>query len=145
MTSSKYFLGKNIPSRQSMSKAFTLIEVMVAVLIISLVIMALLQMRGNSSHMLMNINKQIKVNQFNSFLISNNDYGFESKSTTLDRLLSEFSMENNLRRELKKIKVKIKYQELETINMDSNIIFEIGKVVLKVDEESTSVVRLRLQ
>jgi len=145
LTSSKYFLGKNIPSRQSMSKAFTLIEVMVAVLIISLVIMALLQMRGNSSHMLMNINKQIKVNQFNSFLISNNDYGFESKSTTLDRLLSEFSMENNLRRELKKIKVKIKYQELETIDMDSNIIFEIGKVVLKVDEESTSVVRLRLQ
>jgi len=140
-----------------MRKAFTLIEVMVAVLIVSVVIMALLQMRGNSTHMFLNIGKKSKISQYSSFLISNSDYGFDNKIVSLDKLLDDFELENDLRRRVKQSRVELIYQKLETLDMsdnddgdakeavNSNLVFEVGKTILKTDTSSTGLFRLRVQ
>ncbi|NPA60089.1 MAG: prepilin-type N-terminal cleavage/methylation domain-containing protein, partial [Epsilonproteobacteria bacterium] len=99
-------------------KAFTLIEVMISVMIISVVIMALLKMQGNNSHIFSKLTSKLEINQYTSFFISNNEYGFSKKSTYLDELLSEFRVEDNLRRELKNIKINIDYDELDRYGDD---------------------------
>jgi len=128
-----------------MRKGFTLVEVMVSVLIISVVITALLEMRGNGSHTFINLKKQININTFNSFFIANNNYGFESTSGTSDKLLSEFRVDNNLRQELKQVKINVKYKKLDSIDMGSDMVFEIGETVLNINKSSSSLTRLRLQ
>ena len=128
-----------------MRKGFTLIEVMISVLIISLVIVALLEMHGNSSHTLLNLKKQIYVNTFNSFFISNKNYVVESKSTTLDKLLSEFSISTDLRIALKKVKIDFKYQELDTIDINYGMVIKVDKIIFNIDKSSTSIIRLKLR
>lgn len=126
-------------------------EVMVAVMIISVVIMALLEMQGNTTQIFSKVGNTLKLNQYTSLFISNKDYGFENKSVDLDDLLSEFKVENELRRELKTIKVKVDYQELKRIDMSeieegsSNMVFELGKTTLNVDDSFASIVRFRIQ
>ncbi|MEA1983375.1 MAG: type II secretion system protein, partial [Campylobacterota bacterium] len=62
----------------SFRRAFTLIEVMVAVMIVSIVIAALLQMRGDTSNKLFQLKEMMQTNQYNSFLLSNSEkYAFE--------------------------------------------------------------------
>lgn len=136
-----------------MRKAFTLIEVMVAVLIISVVVMALFEMKGNSSHIFLNLTQKLETNQYLSFLISNDDYGFEQDTITADKLLKDFDLERDLRQNLKKVKVDLIYQKLEDIdmneqedeNLSSGMIFEIGKTILKTEKSSASLPRIRLQ
>lgn len=151
-----------------MRRGFTLIEVMVAVLIVSVVVMALYEMRGNSTHIFINLEKKSKISQFSSLFISNSDYGYENRNVTMDKLISDFDVERNLKEELKKAKVELIYQKLESIDMrefdsgdkadsaaadeaqnssevNSNLIFEIGKSILKTDETSTGFIRFRIQ
>ncbi len=145
-------------------KAFTLIEVMVAVLIISVVIMALFEMQGNNSHFFSRFSKKTQVNQAVSFFTSNKKYGFEKKDIYLDDLLSDFRLEDELRRKLKEIKIEIDYEELDQISMNeeeeseeevfkdtnedeevsSEIVLEIGKTIIKLDDTSTFIVRMRI-
>jgi len=137
----------------NMRKAFTLLEVMVAVLIISIVIMALLQMRGHSAHIFISLTKKLETNRYLSFLVSNDAYGFEQDSITADNLVNGFDIDRDLRQNLKKIKVDLTYQELDSIdlaehddeNLNSAMIFEIGKTILKTDKSSVSLPRIRLQ
>ncbi len=137
--------------------AFTLIEVMVAVLIISVVIMALIEMQGNTAHTFLKFNKQLKTTQYLSYLLSNKNYGFDESKIDLDELLSEFRVEDELRRELKEIKVKISYDEIDTIDfsesdeeegeeeVSTGMVFEIGKTNLELEDSSLSLVRFRIQ
>ncbi|MBT5935855.1 prepilin-type N-terminal cleavage/methylation domain-containing protein [Sulfurimonas sp.] len=139
--------------------AFTLIEVMVAVMIVSVVIAALLQMRGDTSNKLFQLKKIINTNQYNSFLLSNSEnYAFEDSKIDMKRLVNEFELESDLRRKLKAIKTEILYEELEIIDTNelqqsedeeitdgSGIIFEIGKTMLKTEDFSGTLIRVRLQ
>jgi len=151
--------------------AFTLIEVMVAVVIISVVIMALLELFSNNTHIFSKLEKENKVNQYLSFLMYNSDYGFSDEKLTLYDLIADFDVENDLRQELKNQKVEILYQELDSIDMSeydpnedednpindevintkekeqgsSNLVFEIGRSVLKSQDSSGSFIRIRLQ
>lgn len=135
------------------SHAFTLIEVMVAVMIISVVITALIQMSANNNHIFSQLIKQANINPYASLFISNRDYGFESKSIHLDDLVSDFRLENALTKELRDTQVKVLYQKLKQIDMrknddeksNSNIIFEIGKTVLKMNDSSIALVRIRME
>lgn len=162
---------KKRKQKSNLTNAFTLLEVMIAVIIISIVIMALLEMKGNSSFKFSKITNNLVVNQYTSFFISNPDYGFVKESVKLDDLLKEFKVDDELRRELKEIKVDIVYQELqyfgdmteavdedseeyeeEVQKKDSNLAIEIGKTILKIKDNtkkdesySTALLRLRLQ
>ena len=137
-------------------RAFTLIEVMVSVMIISVVIMALLQMNANNIHIFSATKKHLKTNQYVSLLIASKDYGFEDKNIYLDDLIRDFELEDDLRRELKRIKVAILYQALDSIDLskdtndtqessNSAIVLEIGKSVLKAKDDSSSIMRLRIK
>ena len=136
--------------------AFTLIEVMVAVIIITVVIMALLQMHANSTHIFSSMKKQTKTNQYSSFLISNENYGFEDKNIYLYSLVRDFDLQDDLRRELKKIKIKMLYKELEAIDIgnqsndeeiesSSNLVLEIGESLIQTDSGSTALMRFRIR
>ncbi|QOY53907.1 hypothetical protein HUE87_08365 [Candidatus Sulfurimonas marisnigri] len=138
-----------------------MIEVMVSVVIISVVIAALFQMKGNSSHIFLELGRKVAVSQFSSFLIANKNYGFENKTVTLDKLIYDFDVEDDLRRRFKESKMKVIYQVLESIDMsesaeiedvnnedklvNSSLIFEIGKTILITDTSSSGLLRLRIQ
>lgn len=137
-------------------KAFTLIEVMVAVMIVSVVIAALWQMRGDTSNKFFNIQKMINTNQYDSFLLyTDNKYGFESSNIDMKRLANDFRVQSDLRRKLSSMKVKIKYEKLQVIdtsefnsdeqNATTGIIFEIGKTDLVAKKFSSSLIRIRVQ
>ena len=157
-----------MPKRGVSKNAFTLIEVMVAVMIVSVVIAALLQMRGNTSHKFIGIKEMTQTNQYNSFLLSLSDkYGFEKSNINLYRLVDDFDLESDLRRKLKEIKLQVDYEELDTIDTaefddsteptedgddaeeaqtsTTGIVFEIGKTILKSDNFTTSLIRVRVQ
>ena len=150
--------------------AFTLIEVMVSVVIISTVILALLTMGGNNTHLFSSFKEQSKINQYASFFISNIDYGLEDDSVVMDDLLSEFNVEDDLRRELKEIKVELLYKIVEQIDLseyedsddeegmddeenfedenkdtNSSLIIEIGRTTLKLKDSSTALLRIKIQ
>ncbi len=133
--------------------AFTLVEVMVAVMIISVVLMALLHMQGNTTHIFSKLQNKLKANQYTSFFISNPNYGFKRESVDLDDVLSDFIVEDDLRKELKNIKVEVEYKEVKQLDMSesdeedvsSRMILEVGKTILKIDNSSSSLVRFRIQ
>ena len=135
---------------------------MVAVMIVSVVIAALLQMQGNTTHKFFGIKEMMKTNQYNSFLLSHSDkYGFEESRMDMYRLVDDFDLESDLRRKLKAIKVELDYEELATIDTSdyqdsdenedselvgsSGIIFEIGKTILITDKFTSSLIRIRIQ
>ncbi|MEA3371135.1 MAG: prepilin-type N-terminal cleavage/methylation domain-containing protein [Campylobacterota bacterium] len=148
-----------------MRKAFTLIEVMVAVVIISVVIMALIELLANSSHNFTSLGKKSQMNQYLSFFHSPSRHGFRDKESTLYDLVEDFDIESELKQELKSIKVEVVYQELKSIDMgdydpeeevqeedvsledeeqvNSRMVFEIGKTVLKIESSSVALLRMR--
>ncbi len=137
---------------------------MVAVVIISIVITALLQMMGNSTNIFSKIKTDSDTGQYISLLLDSKDYGFENKRIGLDRLTETFELDRDLQRRLKNMKAKVIYTELQTIDMSefdeesdeqesddakeevsSALVFEIGKTTLKFKQSSSSLIRLRLQ
>ena len=130
--------------------AFTLLEVMISVMIISVVILALFEMRGNSSSMFLQIDNNSKANQYLSFFIAQPDFGFENKRTTMKNLTAEFEVDLDLRRKLSSTKVDINYLELDSIDMkeydeSSELIFEIGATNVNVENATASLMRIKLQ
>jgi prepilin-type N-terminal cleavage/methylation domain-containing protein len=135
--------------------AFTLIEVMVAVMIVSVVIAALLQMQGETTHKFFGIKKMMQTNQYNSFLIAQNGkYGFEKSNMDMSRLVEDFDLESTLRRKLKALKVELLYDELKTVDTsefdDSNgsgsgLVFEIGDTSIKTESFRLHLMRVRTQ
>jgi len=154
-----------MPKSRGTRNAFTLIEVMVAVMIISVVIAALLEMRGNTSFKFFQIKEMMRTNQYSSFLLSQGDkYGFERSHLDMNRLIEDFDVESDLRRKLKAIKVEMDYEVVESIDTSeydesaqstqddeevqedtTGIVFEIGKTQLKTKEYTLSLLRVRLQ
>jgi prepilin-type N-terminal cleavage/methylation domain-containing protein len=134
-------------NKNDLRGGFTLIEVMVAVMIISVVIMALLEMYANNTYIFSTTKKQTKANQYASVLIANDKYGFEDANLHLDDLLDDFDMRNKLRRKLKELKVKVIYKELEQIEdgegENATVVLTIGKTIIKADESSTFMLRLK--
>ena len=136
--------------------AFTLIEVMVSVMIISVVIAALLQMRGNTSNKLIQLNKMNLSNQYTSFLISVDDkYTKEDSHMDMKRLVEEFDLDTDLRKKLSSIPLELSYKKIKTIDMSksdnegnseqSQIVFEIGQTTMHTKSFTNNLIRVQLQ
>ncbi len=145
-------------------KAFTLIEVMVAIVIISTVIAALITMSGNNTHIFSNLRNTIMINQYASFFISNKQYGLTNNDVSLDKLVDDFDLDKDLRRKLKTIDINIKYTVIDQIDMgkydnsenideegtdteedvNSALLIEIGRTTLRTDSASTSLLRVQV-
>jgi len=151
-----------MPKSNSSRNAFTLMEVMIAVMIVSIVIAALLQMRGDTTLKFFNIQSKMQTNQYSSFLLSLGDkYGFERSHIDMKRLVDDFDLESDLRRKLSAIKVNLEYEKLKSIDTNeyedseledtqeesgtTGIVFEIGKTLLKTKDFSTQLIRIRIQ
>jgi len=135
--------------------AFTLLEVMVAVMIITVVIMALIQMYANNTHIFLSLKQKTQLNQYASLLVGNKNYGWENDEIDLYRLVENYNLETDLRRELKSIKIDIKYDELKMLDMSeedlnensiesSSFVFEIGNTIIRSRDASTALVRFRI-
>jgi len=131
---------------------FTLIEVMVAVMIISVVVAALLQLQSNNTKSFVHLQKLQKNLQYVS-LLQGSKYGLENDSLTLDRTVARFDLDDDLRRELKSIKAEVIYQRLESIDIkefddslgeedQSPLVVEIGRTILKLPDGSASAIRI---
>jgi len=146
-------------------RAFTLVEVMVAVMIVSVVIAALLQMQGSTTTKFFGIKKMMQTNQYNSFLLSLGDkYGFEKSHMDMNRFVEDFDLESDLRRRLKAMKAELDYKGIKSIDTSefedtpeetsddaeqqstsTGIVFEIGKTILKTDDFTSQLMRVRIQ
>jgi len=148
--------------RKRHSRAFTLIEVMVAVMIVSVVIGALLQMQGNASNSLLEMKKMMHTIQYSSFLLGNSEkYGFEKSRVDIYALVDDFELESDLRRRLKGMKLEIYYEELDRIDtsklvegvenssfqnqQNSGVIFEIGRTNILSQSFNSTNIRVRMQ
>lgn len=143
----------------SKREGFTLIEVMVAVMIISVVVAALLQLQSNNTESFRHL-RQIQRNLQHLSLLSGSKYGYENDTITLDRTLDRFDIEDDLRRELKAVRVNLLYQPLERIDTkefdvalgetnassteESPLVIEIGRTVMQLPSGSVSLMRIRL-
>lgn len=153
---------------RSSRRAFTLIEVMIAVMIVSVVIAALLEIQANTNNKFMQIQKIMHSNQYNSFLLSQREhYGFERSSSDMYSLLEDFDLVSDLRRRLSATKIEIEYTELDIIDtskfmggsqqdepqegriqegaQNAGIVFEIGRSQLISTEGTSSLIRVRVQ
>jgi hypothetical protein len=122
---------------------------MIAVMIISVVIAAILQMRGNSNFMYEQIDQNAKMNQYLSFFLSNPDFGFERKSTSVKNLCDEFELDSELRREFSSIKLNIDYKQLDVLDTsefdeNSQLVIETGRSIIGTKESSASLLRIRI-
>lgn len=138
---------------------FTFIEVMVAVMIISVVVAAVFQMAANNSFKFSKARDDASMNQYASLLIANSEYGFKKESVTLDKLLKEFTLESDLRRRLRDTKVELSYtkvdvfdtSEIEDANASASpFVLEIGQSSIReklspTQDRSTALLRLQVQ
>jgi len=125
-------------------KAFTLIEVMVAVVIVSVVIAALFKMRGDTTYLFSKLEMMQKSNHYATFLLWNRAYGLDRSDTNLYRLLDmagDFDLDDDARKELKKIKVSLDYKRIETIDEDG-ITFEIGRSKMQAKDFQINLIRV---
>jgi prepilin-type N-terminal cleavage/methylation domain-containing protein len=125
---------------------FTLIEVMVAVMIVSVVIGAIWKMQGDATQKLLGLDAMTQKLHYNSFLLGETKkYGFEKSTITLYTLVADFDIPTDLRRELKSMKLNIEYNTKEVIDTNESVILEVGQTVLKIDGMQSQLVRVRLQ
>ncbi|NPA66931.1 MAG: prepilin-type N-terminal cleavage/methylation domain-containing protein [Epsilonproteobacteria bacterium] len=128
-------------------KGFTLIEVMVAVMIITVVIAALIKTNSETSFLFGKLKDDQKMQKYLT-LVLHSDYGLENKRFSLDRTVDRFDIDDDLRRKLKKIYVEVKYQKTRTIdfsedkNSSSGTTLEVGKTVLSFPKGNYSYVRI---
>lgn len=125
-------------------QAFTLIEVMVAVMIVSVVIAGIITLRGNSSTLLMHMQKEAKEMQYASFLPFSQEDGLQTAKTNLYRLSKEIDMDDDIRRKLKNTPVAIKYNKIRSYDT-GDVTLEIGETRLKSTNFQISLKRITLQ
>jgi len=153
------------------TKAFTLIEVLVAVMIISVVISALLQLFATNAHTFSSVEAKIHHTNRTSLILGNKLYGYEKKKVDLAELVKDFNIDDDLRRKLKNEKIEIIYTEVTSIDFDdaaesiseneqlqegedeeavtdasaATTSMEIGKTTVKLNGESSAFLRVKLQ
>ncbi|MEE8587773.1 MAG: prepilin-type N-terminal cleavage/methylation domain-containing protein [Sulfurimonadaceae bacterium] len=154
------------------SHGFTLIEVLVAVMIIAVVIGALIQLFATNTHTFSSVHQKILHTNKTTLLLGNEIYGYEDKKVELAELVKDFNIDDDLRRLLKKEKAEILYTEVTSIdfgdaaealaeaedtesgNDDEALIseageatnaLEVGRTTLKIGGQSSSFLRVKLQ
>ncbi len=103
---------------KSMTKAFTLIEVLVSVMILAVVGTGLLQISSNSKDNFMFLKAKGEFDRLASIAFVHNNQKYHHKEITLyDFIKDDYSgIDDDLRRYLKGIKVSYSHEEVATFN-----------------------------
>lgn len=147
-----------------MRKGFTLLEVMISVMIISLVIGVLLQLYSNNTRLFSSMRGHSELCMRSSLLIGNSTYGYENKTVNLAELVRDFEINDDLRQKLKKYEAKITYTQVKELSQEIQKVdkatdsyleenmqglkersMEIGRSSFEMDEFQTAYLRLKLQ
>ncbi len=128
-------------------RAFTLLEVMIAVMIVTVVIAALLELQSNTTYLFGRLGEQRKADMMMSLLIGSRYSGVENDGLTMDRSVERFFISDELRQELKQIKAEIKVRSLKRYRQDGNgsVTLELLGSTLTTPFGSVDVLRSRLQ
>ncbi len=124
-------------------RGFTLIEVMVAVMIVSVVIGATISLRGDAGNRLVHIKQNEKSLQYATFLLWSKENGVDASKTNLYRLSEGIDMDDTLRRELKAIAIEIQYKKAHSYDM-GDALFEFGTTTLRNKDFQISLERIVL-
>ena len=139
-----------------MTKAFTLIEVLVSVMILAVVGTGLLQVSANSKHNFIFLKQKSEFDRLASIAFIHNDQKHHHKDLTLfDFIKDDYSdIDDELRKYLKEIKVSYSHEEVSTfkplegsvddIEQDENSVqtslnpmITYNKIIVSKDESST--------
>lgn len=113
-----------------MKKSFSLMEVLIATTLLSVVMLSLFQVKSNNIFILDKSSKEDKNKEYLMASMDTKEYQKRNKNVYLDKLFS--IQDDDIRREFKKVKIKIKDEVL-----DSNS-FKISDFTLKTSEFKTS-------
>ena len=104
-----------------MKKSFSLIEVVIAVSILSVVMVALLQIKSDNIFLISKTNEQSKLNDYIQLSIDFEKINQENEEEIEEFLDKKYTFENDdIRKELKEIKVKIKEEKEEEDEMETS-------------------------
>lgn len=147
---------------------FTLVEVMIAVMIIAVVISSLLKLFSTNASFFDRLYAKSNLSMNSSLLLGFGDtYGFEKDEITLDELTKEFNVEDELRQKLKNTKALINYKDILILDSkdfednaedvasedqledlqnapDTGFSLEIGKTSFTINNNTTSYLRIKL-
>lgn len=113
-----------------MQRAFSLMEVIIATALLSVVMISLFQIKSNNIFILDKSLDEEKNKEYLIMSMDTNDYEKRNKNVYLDKLFN--IKDDDLRRELKEVKIKIKDEVLDT----KEII--IDNLNFKINEFKTS-------
>ena len=101
-----------------MKKAFSLMEVIISIVILSVVMITLLQIKSDNIHLVSKSDKKVKINDYILLAI---DFKNEILNKNEDiEIYKNLKYENEyVRNELKDIKVRIKDEKIESISIDN--------------------------
>ncbi len=105
-----------------MKKSFTLIEVIIAVSLLSVVLLSLFQVRSNNIFILEKTDEKIKDKQYLSMVFDTKGYSKRNTNIYLDRYFN--IKDDDLRRKLKEVKIKVK-DEILDLNVIKTDIYNI--------------------
>ncbi len=103
---------------KSMTKGFTLIEVLVSVMILAVVGTGLLQISTNSKHNFIFLKEKSKFDRLASIAFTHNNQKYHHKEMTLyDFIRDDYDkIDDDLRKYLKTFKVKYNHEEVSTFS-----------------------------
>jgi len=94
-----------------MKKAFSLMEVIIATSLISIVMVSLFQVKGNNIFILEKSKESKKQNEYLSLVMDSKEYAKRNEKVYLDRYFN--IKDDDIRREFKQVKIKIKDKVLD--------------------------------
>ncbi len=129
-----------------MRKAFTLIEVLVATAIISVVALALLQTHSNNTKLMRHIDKQYRTRELFSVVLLNAQKSWDGSTKSLHNILSrKFNIKDgDTIRWLKDNSIKYDQDELSSINLIDTDLGEFASGVGNIDKSSLPNITLLL-
>ena len=96
----------------SMKKAFSLMEVIVAITMLSVVMISLLQVKSDNIFLIEKSDEKVKLNDYVSLIMDLEEPNDKNENVFLDRV---YRFDNDeLRKELKPIKIKVKDEQVDT-------------------------------
>lgn len=105
-----------------MKKAFSLIEVIIAISILSIVMIALIQIKSDNIFLISKSNTKSQLNDYIQLSVDFKRLSEENKNDIEEYLDKKFNFENDdIRKELKEIKVKIREEKEKEYKIDTNI------------------------
>lgn len=94
-----------------MKQAFSLMEIIIATILLSVVMLSLFQIKSNNIFILEKSKKSKEQNEYLSLIMDSKEYSKRNENIYLSRYLN--IEDDNLRRELKQIKIKVKDEILD--------------------------------